>query len=121
MCRTFIVDDEEDMRVLLRATIDTENRGLKVVGEAGSGPGAIALAPELEFDVMVLDHKMPGMSGLDTAARFLEAEPDLPIVLYSAFLDEDVAGEADRIGIRHCVRKGDTGALVQALRDACAS
>jgi len=121
MCRTFIVDDEEDMRVLLRATIDTENRGLHVVAEADSGAGAIALAPDLEFDVIVLDHKMPGMSGLDTAARFLQAEPDLPIVLYSAFLDEVVAGEADRIGIRSCVRKGDTRALVQALRAACPS
>ena len=121
MCRTFIVVDEEDMRVLLRATIDTEDRGLRVVGEADSGAGAIALAPDLEFDVMVLDHKMPGMSGLDTAARFLESEPDLPIVLYSAFLDDTVAGEADRIGIRRCVRKGDTRALVEALRDACCS
>jgi DNA-binding NarL/FixJ family response regulator len=121
MCRTFIVDDEEDMRVLLRATIDTENRGLKVVAEAASGAGAIALAPGLEFDVVVLDHKMPGLSGLDTAAQFLESEPGLPIVLYSAFLDDAVAGEADRIGIRSCVRKGDTRGLVQALRDACPS
>jgi len=119
MCRTFIVDDEEDMRVLLRATIDTENRGLEVVAEADCGADAIALAPDVEFDVVVLDHKMPGMSGLDTAAQFLEAEPDLPIVLYSAFLDDAVAGEADRIGIRRCVRKGDMPALVQALRDAC--
>ena len=119
MCRTFIVDDEEDMRVLLRATIDREDRGLHVVAEADSGAGAIALAAELEFDVIVLDHKMPGMNGLDTAARFLEAEPDLPIVLYSAFLDAEVAGEADRIGIRSCVRKGDTRALVRALHDAC--
>jgi CheY-like chemotaxis protein len=115
--RTLIVDDEEDMRVLLRATIDRANRGLEVVGEAASGEEAIAVRPTLDLDVIVLDHRMPGLSGLETAVAFLSAEPDLPIVLYSAFIDDDVAEQARRVGVRKCVTKGDTAGLIRALRD----
>lgn len=117
MGRTLIVDDEEDMRVLLRATIDRANRGLMVVGEAASGEEAIAVRPTLELDVIVLDQRMPGLSGLETAAAFLSSEPDLPIVLYSAFIDDDVAEQARRAGVRTCITKGDTAGLIRALRD----
>ena len=117
MGRTLIVDDEEDMRVLLRATIDRANRGLEVVAEAASGEEAIAVRPTLELDVIVLDHRMPGLSGLETAVAFLSTEPDLPIVLYSAFIDDDVVEQARRAGVRKCVTKGDTAGLIRALRD----
>src|SRR5438445_1531319 len=120
MGKTLIVDDEADMRLLLRITIDAENRGLKVIGEASSGEEAITLCPDLSPDVVVLDHRMPGLTGLDTARLLLSDEPDLPIVLYSAFIDPAVADEAEVIGVRRCVRKGDIGGLVQALRELTA-
>lgn len=121
MGRTLIVDDEEDMRVLLRAAIDAENRGLRVVGEASSGHEAIELRSQLDPDVVVLDERMPGLTGLDTARSLLEQEPSLPIILYSAYLDAGVAVEAEQVGVRRCVRKGDTRALVQALRELTAA
>jgi len=120
MGKTLIVDDEADMRLLLRITIDAENRGLKVIGEASSGEEAISLCPDLSPDVVVLDHRMPGLTGLDTARQLLSGEPDLPIVLYSAFIDATVADEAEEIGVRRCVRKGDIDGLVQALRELTA-
>jgi CheY-like chemotaxis protein len=115
--RTLIVDDEADMRLLLRLMIDHENRGLIVVAEASSGEEAISLRPDLDLDVIVLDHRMPGLTGLETARRLLDKEPELPIVLYSAFIDNNVAEEAEQIGVRRCIRKGDTDGLVQALRE----
>jgi len=117
MGKTLIVDDEEDMRFLLRMTINKADRGLRVVGEASSGQEALTLRPGLDLDVIVLDHRMPGMSGLETAKTLLAEEPDLPIVLYSAFVSDDVAEEARRIGVRRCVKKGDTNGLISALRD----
>ena len=117
MGKTLIVDDDEDMRVLLRLTIDQENRGLRVVGEAASGEEAITIRPDLDIDVIVLDHRMPGLTGVETARALLEREPGLPIVLYSAFVDDDVAAEARRIGVRRCVKKGDIPSLIGALRD----
>src|SRR4051794_29182651 len=121
MGKALIVDDEADMRLLLRLAITTENDGLEVVGEASSGEEAIRLRPDLEPDVVVLDHRMPGLTGLETARQLLRDEPALPIVLYSAFIDSEVAEEAEQIGVRRCVRKGDTDGLLQALRDLTAS
>ena len=117
MGKTLIVDDEEDMRLLLRVLINSEDRGLRVVGEAASGNEAIDLRHEVAPDVVVLDYRMPGLNGLDTARSLLEDEPELPIVLYSAYLDDAVVDEAHAAGVRRCVRKGDTAALVQTLRD----
>src|SRR2546423_12236370 len=84
MGKTMIVDDDEDMRVLLRVLINGEDQGLRVVGEATSGEEAIALRPDVSPDVVVLDFRMPGLDGLDTAQRLLADAPDLPIILYTA-------------------------------------
>src|SRR3954452_23277698 len=117
MGKTLIVDDDEDMRMLLRLTIDEANRGLRVVGQAASGEEALVVRPGLDVDVIVLDHRMPGMSGVETAHALLADEPDLPIVLYTAHLDDGVVDEARRIGVRQCVMKGDLTSLIAALRD----
>ena len=121
MGKTLIVDDEEDMRLLLRLTINRENRGLQVVGEASSGEDALVIRRELDVDVMVLDHRMPGLTGVETARALLADEPDLPIVMYSAFVDDEVTAEARKIGVRRCIKKGDIPALIAALRELTGS
>ena len=70
-----------------------------------------------DIDVVVLDQRMPGLTGLETAEAILAEEPDLPVVLYSAFADETLADKARQIGVRACVKQGDIPALVRALRD----
>jgi YesN/AraC family two-component response regulator len=113
---TLIVDDEGDVRLLLQLIIDRENDGLRVVGTASSGDEALELRRGLDVDVVILDHRMPGLSGLETATAMLAEVPDLPIVLYSAFTDERMAAEAREIGVRECVEKGDAPRLVSVLR-----
>jgi YesN/AraC family two-component response regulator len=114
---TLIVDDEVDVRLLLQLVIDMENRGLHVVGEAANGHEALALRRGLDVDVVVLDNRMPGLTGLETATAMLAEEPDLPIVLYSAFTDDRTVAEARRIGVRACVAKGDASRLITVLRE----
>lgn len=114
---TLIVDDEADVRLLLLLTINKEDRGLHVVGEATSGHEALTLRRDLDVDVVVLDHRMPGMTGLETARAMLAEAPDLPIVLYSAFTDDHMIAEAHDIGVRACVEKGDAPRLISVLRD----
>lgn len=114
---TLIVDDEADMRLLLLFTINTEDRGLRVVGEASSGEEALIIRRDLDVDVIVLDQRMPGLTGLETAQALLAEDPDLPIVLYSAYVDETMAAEARQIGIRRCIKKGDVPSLIAALRE----
>jgi len=54
MGKTLIVDDEEDMRLLLRVLINSEDRGLRVVGEATNGEEAIALRFFMSTDMIAL-------------------------------------------------------------------
>jgi two-component system invasion response regulator UvrY len=117
MGKTLIVDDEDDMRLLLQLTIDDANRGLRVVGQASSGDEALTIHDQLDVDVIVLDQQMPGRTGTQTAEALLARDPDVPIVLYSAYLDDSVAAQAERAGVRRCVKKGDIAALILALRE----
>jgi CheY-like chemotaxis protein len=114
---TLIVDDEADVRLLLVLLINKENQGLHVVGEAASGQEAIELQRTLDPDVVVLDQRMPGLSGLETATRMLADRPQLPIILYSAFTDDRIEAEAREVGVRACVEKGDAPRLISVLRE----
>jgi len=117
MGKTLIVDDDEDMRLLLRIMINAADRGLQVVGQAASGEEALVLRRDLDLDVIVLDQQMPGLTGIETAERLLAQDPDVRIVLYSAFLDPDVREQAERVGVRQCITKGDVSTLIGALRE----
>ena len=117
MGKTLIVDDDDDMRLLLRIMINAANRGLQVVGQAASGEEALVLRRDLDLDVIVLDQQMPGLTGVETAERLLAQDPDIRIVLYSAFLDSDVREQAERVGVRQCITKGDVSTLIGALRE----
>lgn len=111
-----IVDDEEDVRLLLTLVIDKANDGLRVTAQAASGQEAVEIRRDAEIDAVVLDYRMPGLNGIETARAMLAEAPDLPIVLYSAFMDAQVADEAQQLGVRDCVAKGDVPALIASLR-----
>lgn len=114
---TLIVDDEADVRLLLQLVINKENEGLLVVGEATNGDEALTMRRSLDVDVVVLDNRMPGLTGLETASSMLAEDPGLPIVLYSAFTNDQLEDEARRIGVRACVAKGDSPRLISLLRE----
>jgi DNA-binding NarL/FixJ family response regulator len=115
-----IVDDEEDMRVLLRNLITLANDGMSVAAEAGDGEEAIHRWREDRPEIVLLDQRMPGLTGLATAERILAEDPDQAVVLFTAFLDPDVAASAERLGVRACLSKRDTRALVARLRTCAA-
>jgi DNA-binding NarL/FixJ family response regulator len=113
--RTLIVDDEPDLRLILRLAIERRNDGLVVAGEAGAGAEAIAHADEVDPAVVVLDQMMPGMDGIQTAGEILARRPGQVIVLYSAFLDPAVERAALASGITACVPKGKAKELADLL------
>ena len=113
--RALIVDDDEDMRFLLRVLIEAANEGLSVAGEAGSGDEAVAQWREHRPDVVVLDYRMPGRTGLDVAQEILTERPDQSIILFSAYLDDETVTRAGAIGVRACLSKDDYDQLPAAL------
>src|SRR3546814_20839349 len=95
--------------------IDQENRGLRVVGEAASGDEALQVRRRLDVDVVVLDHRMPGLTGLEHATALLAEPPYLPILLYSALTDTPQAAEARSIGLQESVSKGEAPRIQRLL------
>src|SRR5437763_1837019 len=95
------------MRALLRSTIEIANEGLIVAGEAVDGEDAVNQWREKRPEIVVLDQRMPGPSALEVAERILAEHPDQAIILFTAYLDPDIADRAAQLGIRACMSKRD--------------
>jgi len=119
--RVLIVDDEEDMRALLQSHIEIANQGLSVAGTAADGDEALRRWREVRPDVVLLDQRMPGRSGLETAEVILRERPNQAVILFTAFLDPDVGQAAERIGVKACVRKDDVRKVILRLRECAAA
>jgi len=110
-----IVDDEEDMRALLRSTIEIANEGLRVAGEAIDGEDAVAQWRKTRPQIVVLDQRMPGATGLEVAQRILAEHPEQTIILFSAYLDQEILDAAAELGIRACMSKREISRVPEAL------
>jgi len=113
--RTLIVDDQPDIRLLVRTVINLANEGLSVVGEAASGSEALAQVEECNPLVIILDEMMPEMSGLETARHIRSRRPAQLMVLCSAYLDEEVIARAREVGIDAWLSKDDVHKLPTLL------
>jgi len=80
--RILLVDDHAVLRSGLRLLLEREE-GLEPVGEAGTAEDAIRALPRLRPDVVVIDIEMPGMGGLEGAARIRERSPGARILFLS--------------------------------------
>jgi CheY-like chemotaxis protein len=113
-----LVDDEQDIRDLARLFLEMD--GLSV-DEAFDGASALErfaeLNPPPQPSVVVLDNRMPGLSGVEVAERMLSIYPDQLIVLFSAFLDRDTEAAATAAGVTACVSKTDLKRLPGIIRD----
>jgi len=103
--RALIVDDHADVRFLIRTIVADAGLPVEVVGEADGVETALEQLAALDPDVVVLDARMPRVDGFEAAERLLERRPDLPIVLCSAFVDDDVRRRAADAGIRVVLSK----------------
>jgi CheY-like chemotaxis protein len=112
--RVLVVDDENDIRSMLAIVLAGE--GWQVEDAAG-GEEALARCESELHDVVVLDLRMPGMSGLDVAQRLVERGYPAHLVLFSAYVDSAVERQCEELGIA-VVDKVDWYGLVDACRSA---
>lgn len=114
-----IVDDEMDIRLLVRSILEASELGVEVVGEAVDGNDALAVFRTLDPpdvpDVVILDNRMPGKDGMQVAAEMLEQEPRQHIVLFSAFVTPEIEERAKALGVRACLGKSDFALLPQLV------
>ncbi len=97
MIRVLIADDHsivrDGLKRILAATAD-----LQVTGEAASGDAALALVKANDYDVVMLDMSMPGLSGLDLIKRLKVEKPKLRILVLSMHGEQQYAARALKAG-----------------------
>ncbi|PYR79974.1 MAG: DNA-binding response regulator [Acidobacteria bacterium] len=99
-----VVDDHAMFREALRMLLETDPT-LRVVGEAGDGRDAIRLASELRPDLILLDLRMPGTSGLQALREIARITPPIRTLLLTAEVGESDVVEALRLGAKGVVMK----------------
>ena len=110
-----VVDDEEQLRDLVRITLDFHG-GFTIVGEAGDGGTALALAARLRPDVVVLDLGLPDLPGLHLLPELLRVSPASRVVVFSGLNGAGAKTAALAGGASAYVLKGsDSATLVRAL------
>jgi DNA-binding NarL/FixJ family response regulator len=112
------VDDHPVVREGLRGMIDAEP-DLTVVGEAGSGAEAIAIAESLRPDVILMDLRMPDVDGVTATERILAALPQTRIVVVTTYeSDSDILRAVEAGAAGYLLKDASRGELAEAVRDA---
>jgi DNA-binding NarL/FixJ family response regulator len=101
--RVLIVDDTEHVREMLAQMLALD--GFEVAGKASSGQEAIALVPSSSPDIVIMDYKMPGMDGITATKAIRETAPTMPVILYTAYLDDELKARAEEAGVSACIGK----------------
>jgi two-component system, NarL family, invasion response regulator UvrY len=105
--RVLTVDDQAMFRAVARDVIEATS-GFESIGEVSSGAEALDAVARLAPELVLLDVRMPGMSGVEVARRLTEQYPQLVVVLISIEDRTDVPS-ADQLGGVPFVRKQDFG------------
>jgi len=100
--RVILAEDDSVIRMDLKEEL--QRQGYLVVGEVGDGESAVNLTRELRPDLVVMDIRMPEMDGI-SAAEILTREKLAPVVLLTAFSDEELIERARNAGVVHYVTK----------------
>jgi DNA-binding NtrC family response regulator len=116
--RILIVDDELIMRQSLAGWLELDGYQVET---AGSGEDALEKMKETRFDILLLDIKMEGMSGLEALKHVKETDPDVAVVMITAYGSISTAIEAMKGGAHDYLLKPfdpeQLGLLIEKIRD----
>jgi CheY-like chemotaxis protein len=101
------VDDDEVILLMVQGLL--QRHGLEVAAFHSPGDALTAIkARSDQFDAVVTDHDMPGMSGLDLAREIARIRPNLPILLSSGLVTDELRLEARTAGVLEVLCKEDS-------------
>jgi DNA-binding NtrC family response regulator len=116
--RILIIDDEEAIRESLDTLLTLEGFS---VSTAGDGPSGMELLSRNEYDLLLLDLALPGQSGIDLLPRIVEMQPNLPVIMITAYGTVGNVVDAIRAGAENFVQKPwDNEKLLADIRAAVA-
>ena len=102
MANIIIVDDEQSYRQLLTLVFEDDGNSIRT---AMNGRQALALIDEEAPDVIISDVKMPDMDGIELLRAVREIQPDLGVILMTAFASVETAREAFKLGADDFITK----------------
>lgn len=120
MIRVMLVDDQTLVRQGVRSLLELSEE-IEVIGEAYGGEQALELIPQLQPDVLLLDMRMPGLSGLEVLKQLRDRGQMLPTIILTTFDDDELLLESVQVGARGYLLK-DVGLeeLLEAVRSVAA-
>jgi DNA-binding NarL/FixJ family response regulator len=95
--RVSIVDDDALVRLSLRVIIERLSR-YELVSTHDSALDALSVLPGMKPDIVLLDIRMPGMSGIECARQLIQKLPSAKLMMVTAYLEEALIAEAFRAG-----------------------
>lgn len=118
MIRLLVVDDHPVVRAGIVGLLADEP-DLEVVGEAGDGERAVALAAELEPDVVLMDLRMPGTDGATATDRIVTAQPGVRVVVLTTYeTDTDILRAVEAGATGYLLKDTTRETLVEGVRAA---
>jgi DNA-binding NarL/FixJ family response regulator len=116
MIRILIADDHAIVRAGLKQFI-ADQADMEIAAEASTGSEAIAAVRAGDFDVVLLDISMPDKNGIDTLKTLKHVKPDLPVLMLSAYAEDQYAVNLLRAGAAGYLNKEAASTqLVGAIR-----
>ena len=104
MIRLLIIDDHEMVREGLKAILTTES-DFSIVGDAANAEQAFELIERLRPDVILLDIRLPGTSGIDVCRTVTERYPETAVIILTTFTDESLVAQCIQAGARGFIVK----------------
>ena len=114
--RVMVVDDHEVVRSGLKTILESE-ADLKVVGQASSAAEAVQRVPEVSPQVVLMDVRMEGMSGIEACRLIKSAHPDVNVLMLTSFSEEEAVMSAIVAGASGYLLKNTGRAdLIRSIR-----
>nr|WP_314466979.1 response regulator transcription factor [uncultured Novosphingobium sp.] len=112
-----VVDQQEVFRLGVKTLLERKEQW-KVVADAADGREALNLAAAVQPDLVILDHTLPSLNGIDLSRCLRERLPALNIILFTSFITDDLVMDYISAGVRAIVLKTDSfDQLVAAARN----
>jgi DNA-binding NarL/FixJ family response regulator len=114
--RIIIVDDHEVVRLGLRTLLDNQE-DLIVVDEAGDADEALQKTRQHNPDVVVMDIRLPGKSGIEACEEIKEAVPEVEVLMLTSYAEDELLFEAISAGAAgYVLKQGGGDELVRAIK-----
>ena len=102
--RIMLVDDHEVVRLGLKSLLE-HHQGFEVVAEAGSAAEAVEKALALKPDVILMDIRLPGVSGIDACQEIIQENPEIKVIMLTSYAEDEMLFSAIRAGASGYVLK----------------